>query len=261
MKALARVRLPLPATQERGEGWGEGLLIRSHPCTSSPRPSPPFHGGEGDHSAPQLPRLRNNPGRIGRDKAVISSFSHDLQAAGAAVQRLEDREQHAFPVFPPFVIPKTKLLNVLRGEELFPRFVMLHLFRHTMLKTVQLHRQTRQRAEEIQVVSSQRMLAAEFESGEPPGPQSPPQFLFFVRLLTAQAAGGGAGIHWRKDRESSVTDKFHSLDRSASSPQRLPRSCSLGEALPTEYAATRRLPTIPNRHRAERAGAAAQSHV
>src|SRR5207244_3532160 len=36
--------LPLPA--KRGEGWGEGPTKRS----SSPRPSPPLHGGEGEVS-------------------------------------------------------------------------------------------------------------------------------------------------------------------------------------------------------------------
>jgi excinuclease ABC subunit B len=36
--------LPRPATQERGEGRGEGQLIKR---TSSPRPSPPLRGGEG----------------------------------------------------------------------------------------------------------------------------------------------------------------------------------------------------------------------
>ena len=41
--------LPRPARHERGEGWGEGLLSRAlkQVITSFPRPSPPFHGGEG----------------------------------------------------------------------------------------------------------------------------------------------------------------------------------------------------------------------
>jgi hypothetical protein len=37
--------LPLPARHERGEGWGEGQLRKR---ASSPRPSPPLHGGEGE---------------------------------------------------------------------------------------------------------------------------------------------------------------------------------------------------------------------
>src|SRR5713101_7628610 len=42
----ARVNLlPLPARNERGEGWGEGKPERK--CPSSPRPSPPAAGGEG----------------------------------------------------------------------------------------------------------------------------------------------------------------------------------------------------------------------
>src|SRR6266568_8016677 len=43
----ARVKLlPLPARNERGEGWGEGKLEQK--CPSSPRPSPPAAGGEGE---------------------------------------------------------------------------------------------------------------------------------------------------------------------------------------------------------------------
>jgi thymidine phosphorylase len=39
--------LPRPARNERGEGWGEGQPIKT---ASSPRPSPPFRGGEGETS-------------------------------------------------------------------------------------------------------------------------------------------------------------------------------------------------------------------
>src|SRR6266568_7420545 len=46
----ARVKLlPLPARNERGEGWGEGRPERK--CPSSPRPSPPAAGGEGEPCA------------------------------------------------------------------------------------------------------------------------------------------------------------------------------------------------------------------
>ncbi len=38
--------LPLPARNERGEGWGEGNVEQE--CPSSPRPSPPAAGGEGE---------------------------------------------------------------------------------------------------------------------------------------------------------------------------------------------------------------------
>src|SRR5713101_2894984 len=42
-------RLPRPARNERGEGWGEGKSEPKRP--SSPRPSPPAAGGEGEASA------------------------------------------------------------------------------------------------------------------------------------------------------------------------------------------------------------------
>jgi len=38
--------LPLPARNQRGEGWGEGKIQQK--CPSSPRPSPPAAGGEGE---------------------------------------------------------------------------------------------------------------------------------------------------------------------------------------------------------------------
>jgi hypothetical protein len=46
--------LPRPATKERGEGRGEGFRMEFNgfKSTSSPRPSPPFYGGEG--VAPQF---------------------------------------------------------------------------------------------------------------------------------------------------------------------------------------------------------------
>jgi putative membrane-bound dehydrogenase-like protein len=51
-----RTGLPLPATQERGEGRGEGQSQTKQP--SSPRPSPPTVGGEGDDARdPRLPLL------------------------------------------------------------------------------------------------------------------------------------------------------------------------------------------------------------
>jgi hypothetical protein len=47
LSGAARVNLlPLPARNERGEGWGEGKIEQKSP--SSPRPSPPAAGGEGE---------------------------------------------------------------------------------------------------------------------------------------------------------------------------------------------------------------------
>ena len=47
------LRLPRPATQERGEGWGEGNLLRlvNILCASSPRPSPPCRMEEREFAA------------------------------------------------------------------------------------------------------------------------------------------------------------------------------------------------------------------
>ena len=47
------IRLPRPARHERGEGWGEGILICKHQA-SSPRPSPPpRRRGSGIHARQQ----------------------------------------------------------------------------------------------------------------------------------------------------------------------------------------------------------------
>src|SRR5712692_6745390 len=55
----ARVNLlPLPARNERGEGWGEGKLEQKSP--SSPRPSPPAAGGEGGQFALSAVSSRNS---------------------------------------------------------------------------------------------------------------------------------------------------------------------------------------------------------
>src|SRR5229473_4672176 len=66
----ARVNLlPLPARNERGEGWGEGKPERK--CPSSPRPSPPAAGGEG------------GPGAL----SAVLSLNSTAQASGLCYPR------------------------------------------------------------------------------------------------------------------------------------------------------------------------------
>src|SRR6266852_3770025 len=70
-EAFAGVNLlPLPARNERGEGWGEGKPGRKWP--SSPRPSPPAAGGEGEPCALSAV-LSLNPTVVARGGAAFGS--------------------------------------------------------------------------------------------------------------------------------------------------------------------------------------------
>ena len=179
MNQNARFDPPLPATQERGEGRGEGLLGR----------------------------FGNHPRRVGRHKTMVLNLAHDLHATGAAMQRVPDFQQHTFPVVPPLPIPETQFLNVLRGQKLFTDLVALPLLRQPMLKTIQFHRQPRRRTVKVQTVFSCRILAAEFETSKSARPQRAPKFFLLVRLAAAKTAGVGSGVHRCKDRKIAVAGK------------------------------------------------------
>lgn len=204
-------RLPRPATQERGEGRGEGQFRRLNWSASSPRPSPPFHGGEGERSASGFRGRGNHPGRVRWQEAMVLLLPQHLHTSRAPVERVPDFQQHTFPVVPPLVIPEAKFLDVLFSEELRARLVPLLLLRQPVLKAVQFHRHPRRRAVEIQVVNPGRVLSAELEPGKAPRPQGPPQFLLFVRLFTAESAGVGGGVHRCEDRKIAAADKPLSL--------------------------------------------------
>ncbi len=88
------------------------------------------------------------------------------------------------------MVPKSQFLNALFLQKSAARFVVLHLLRQAVLKTVKLHFQPRRRAIEIQKINSRRMLPAKFESGETVASQRAPQILFFVGLVTTKLAGG-----------------------------------------------------------------------
>ena len=83
------------------------------------------------------------------------------------------------------MIPKAQYLDVLSRQICLAPFIVLHLLRHAMLKTVQLDLQPRGRAIEIQSVNPQRMLATEFESGETVASQRAPKLFFLVGLVAA----------------------------------------------------------------------------
>ena len=207
----AHLRLPRPATQERGEGWGEGLPGLSCRRSSSPRPSPPSDGGEGGQSASRLRRRRNSSCGVWRKEAVVLLLPQNSHTAGASVERIPDFQQHTFTVLPPLMVPEAEFLDVLAGEVLSPRLVPLLLFRHPVLEAVQFHRHPRRRTVEIQVVNPGRVLAAEFEASKAPRPQRPPQFLLVIRLLTAEPACVGRGVHRCEDRKNAAADKPLSL--------------------------------------------------
>jgi hypothetical protein len=98
------------------------------------------------------------------------------------------------------MIPEAQFLNVLLLQKRAAFLVMLHLFRQTVLKTIQLHIQPGVGAIEIQDVNSLRMLPAKFETGESMTPQRAPEFFFVVRLVGTKLAGGLDRVHAERMR-------------------------------------------------------------
>jgi hypothetical protein len=97
---------------------------------------------------------------------MILFLSQDLRATGPPVQGVPDFQQHAWAIFVPLMIPKPQHLNALFREKRFPCLIAFDAFRQPVLKTIQLHRQPRLWAIEVEKEFAQRMLAAELEPGE-----------------------------------------------------------------------------------------------
>lgn len=186
MRTDGRSQLPLPATQERGEGRGEGLLG----CRGTERR------------------------RVWWDEPVVRDLPHDLHTAGAPVKGAPDFQQHAFPVAPPLVIPKTQFLDVVGGDVCLACAVVPPLFRQPVLETVHFQGQAGRWTIEVEVISSERVLAAELETGKAAGPQRTPQVPLFVGLFPAKTARVADGIHRRKDRRTGPSGKPLSLSLS-----------------------------------------------
>jgi hypothetical protein len=88
------------------------------------------------------------------------------------------------------MIPKPQYFDALSHQEFFTRFILLHPFRHTVLKTVKLDVQFRVRTIKIENINSQEMLSAEFKTGKTMSSQRAPELLFLVGLVAAKLAGG-----------------------------------------------------------------------
>jgi hypothetical protein len=109
-----------------------------------------------------------------RHKTLIFCFAFHLHATGSPVNRMPDFQQNCFPVFAPLMIPESQFFNVLAVEELPSRFVLLHLLRQAVVKSVHFNGEPRHRTVEIQDVTSQGMLPTKLESGKSAGAQGPP---------------------------------------------------------------------------------------
>ncbi|HEY2951596.1 MAG TPA: methyltransferase [Verrucomicrobiae bacterium] len=108
----ARTALPLPVRNERGEGRGEGRPTADEPAhleakrPSSPRPSPPSEGGEGDqpgalntNSAAGLSIIRRRPVVLREGEAPLLSLFGMMRAAD-----LPEPFRHRTWVEPPLII-------------------------------------------------------------------------------------------------------------------------------------------------------------
>jgi hypothetical protein len=136
------------------------------------------------------------------------------------LQRIPDFQQTSFAIFPPLMIPEPKRLNALFGQKLFADFVTLDSFRQAVLKSIQFDSQFCIGAREIQNMFANGMLPAKFETGEASSMQCPPEFLFFVGLITAKLAGDWFEAHAGRMRKI--------IGISSSSPRPSPRLARRG---------------------------------
>jgi len=126
---------------------------------------------------------------------MVLQFPQYRHTSGPATQSIPDFEQHPVAIFPPLMIPEPEFLNAESLKKLCALLIVPLLLRQTMLETVEFDGQFRGRTINIKKVNPNWMLAPEFESGEPPGPEHAPKFFFFLGLLSAQAAGLGDRAH------------------------------------------------------------------
>jgi len=111
------------------------------------------------------------------------------------MQSVPDFQQHPFSILPPLMIPKPQLEDPFICQKGCAFLIVLELFRHAMLKTIQLNRKPREWTIKIEKVFPLRMLASKFEASETSRLQRAPQFPFFLGLIAAETAGDGSRVH------------------------------------------------------------------
>jgi hypothetical protein len=137
---------------------------------------------------------------VRRNKSFIPGVFHYADAARPLLNRIPDFQQATVAVLVPLMIPESQRLNALLRQKFFPRFVALDSLRRTVLRTVQFDGEFRVRAIEIQNVIADRVLAAEFETGETSPAQRPPEFFFFIGLIATKFAGDLFEVHCERMR-------------------------------------------------------------
>jgi hypothetical protein len=115
-----------------------------------------------------------------RNEAVVFHLSHHLEATRAPLQSVPDLPEHAFPIATPLMVPEAQLLNVLACQELRSRRVMFLLPGQSVGKAVEFNGQPSRGTIVVKVVSTQRMLASEFEPREAAGSQGLPELRLFA---------------------------------------------------------------------------------
>ncbi len=75
-----------------------------------------------------------------------------FNAASPPMERVPYFQQYSFTIGPPLMIPKTQHFDILLREEFFALFIVLHLRRQAVLKTIQLNGQSRHRTVAVEKV-------------------------------------------------------------------------------------------------------------
>ncbi len=128
--------------------------------------------------------------RFRRDVSIVFDLPRYFDASGASMQRVPDLQQNSFTIGRPLAIPESQFFNTLA-----PLLVCLHVFRRTVLESVQLNRKARSGTIEVQNVRPGRMLTAKFESCKTSSPQRLPKLLFLPRLFPSQTTRLPRGTH------------------------------------------------------------------
>ena len=127
-------------------------------------------------------------------------FLHDSHAARPSLQNIPDFQQAAFSIFTPLMIPEAQFSDVLICQEFRAGFVVLDLFRGTVVKAIEFNRKLGLRAVEIQGINSDRMLSPKFETSKAVAAQRAPKLFLFVGLVAAKSAGSLNRVHTERMR-------------------------------------------------------------
>jgi hypothetical protein len=119
---------------------------------------------------------------------LLFGVLHHLNASCPTLKRVPNLNQTSVSILTPFMVPKSQAFDALFGKVFVACSIFFHEIRPTVLKTIELNRESCIGAVKIQNVLSQCVLPSKFEADKSMIAERPPKFPFFLRLLAAKIA-------------------------------------------------------------------------